>query len=141
MDQSSARAGIDRARAMFLAYRSVAGLFALLVLVQAVLAGQFLNGRGGLVTAHRALGAQVLPSLSLALVILAILLPREIRPSALMVVATALLGLTVLQTGLGFLGRNNLKAAGWHIPLGVTIFGLAVYNVSIVRSLAIRQTT
>jgi hypothetical protein len=39
----------------------------------------------------------------------------------------ALLGLLLFfQTGLGYVGRDSTLAASWHIPLGVTAFGLAV---------------
>lgn len=113
--------------AVLIAYRLAIWLFALLVLVQAMLAGQFLNGQGELITLHRALGSQVLPGLSLVLVVMAVVL-RGGAPWRILAVPTALLALTTLQTGLGFLGRSSLAAAGWHVPLGVAIFGLAIYQ-------------
>ena len=106
-------------------YRVASAIFALLVLVQAVLAGQFLNGRPSLVAVHRGLGAQVLPLLGLVLVVLAVRGARRF-----LALAVALFALTTLQTGLGFLGRSSLGAAAWHLPLGVAIFGLAVYQVA-----------
>jgi len=116
---------------IMVAYRGASGLFAGLVLVQAVLAGQFLNGQSGLVAVHRTLGAQVLPLWSLVLVALAGFATGR-RSVA---VPTVLLVLTTLQTGLGFLGRGSLEAAAWHLPLGVAIFGLAVYQVAVGRRL------
>ena len=44
----------------------------------------------------------------------------------------AVTGMTALlmfvQTGLGYLGRDELEAAAWHVPLGVLIFGLAMWQ-------------
>jgi len=117
------------------AYGVAAGLFALLVLLQAVLAGQFINGRPGLMSVHRALGAQVLPLLSIIVVVLAVMLRPGVSSPGFLTVPVALAVMTVLQTGLGFMGRDSAGAAGWHIPLGVAIFGLAVYNVALIRRL------
>lgn len=47
------------------------------------------------------------------------------------IVAGALVVLLVVQIGLGYGGRESLGAAAWHIPNGVAIFGLAVYNVTL----------
>lgn len=116
-------------------YRVFAGLFSLLVLVQAVLAGQFLNVDGALISVHRALGAQVLPTISVVLLVVAVLVHRKTPAMTLVVLAAALVFLTTLQTGLGFLGRKSPGAASLHIPVGVTIFGLAIYNVTIARRL------
>jgi hypothetical protein len=47
------------------------------------------------------------------------------------------LGLTVLmivQTGLGFLGRTSTGGAAIHVPLGVLLFGGAVYLVMMVEA-------
>lgn len=118
-----------------LAYRSTAGVFAVLVLVQAALAGQFMNGEGDLITVHRVLGTQVLPLLSLVIVVLAVMLRRGFSSGRFLVVPISLFVMTTLQTGLGYMGRDTQGAARWHIPLGVAIFGLAVYAVSAVRAL------
>lgn len=125
---------------ILVAYRVAAGLFALLVLGQAALAGQFLNGQSTMITVHRALGAQVLPLLSLVLVVLSVFLRHALASRGYLAVPVALLVLTTLQTGLGFLGRNSLGAAGWHVPLGVAIFGLGVYHLTFVRGLLARPT-
>ena len=115
-------------------HRVGTGTFAFLVLVQAVLAGRFLNGQAGLIAAHRALGAQVLPSLSVLLLVVALLVRRYgVPPSGMLAVSFSLVVLTTLQTGLGFMGRTSTGAAGWHIPLGLAIFGLSVYQLSVVR--------
>jgi hypothetical protein len=36
------------------------------------------------------------------------------------------------QIGLGYSGRETLEAAAWHVPMGVTIFGLAVYQMTLI---------
>jgi len=41
--------------------------------------------------------------------------------------------LVSIQIGMGYAGRTSLGAAAWHIPNGVAIFGLAVYNVTLFR--------
>ena len=51
-------------------------------------------------------------------------------------VAAAIVVLMTLQIGLGYSGRDSADAAAWHIPNGVAIFGLAVYQVSQARALA-----
>ena len=116
------------------AYRVLVNVFTLLVLVQAVLAGQFLNGEGQLVTVHRRIG-ETLPVVALVLVILALSARRRVSPGALLVPSVVLMLLTVAQTGLGFVGRDTLGARSLHIPVGVALFGLGIYCLGAVKRL------
>lgn len=43
-----------------------------------------------------------------------------------------ILGLVVLQIGLGYTGRSSATAVSWHVPNGVLLFGLAVLNATLV---------
>jgi heme A synthase len=104
------------------------------VLVQAALAGQFLNGQGQLVMVHRRIG-ETLPVVALVLVILALSVRRRVSPGALLVPSVVLMLLTVAQTGLGFVGRDTLGARSLHIPVGVALFGLGIYCLGAVKRL------
>ncbi len=91
------------------------------VFLQAVLAGQGLFGTSGFAL-HGHLG-----NLSFALGTLAAAAAMVGRlPRLLMTVGLASAVALFCQTGLGYVGREQTWAASWHIPLGVTIFGLAV---------------
>lgn len=103
-------------------YRAVAAALALLVLVQAVLAGQFLNGDGGRGT-HRLIG-EALGVVALAVAAAGYRL-RAADPDRWRL-GLALVVVVVAQTGLGFAGRDSTTAAALHVPLGVVAFGVAL---------------
>ncbi len=46
--------------------------------------------------------------------------------------AVAFAALCFAQIGLGFVGRETIEAAAWHIPNGVLLMGLAVAHLSLV---------
>ena len=117
-----------------MAYRVLVNVFTLLVLVQAVLAGQFLTGDAELVAIHRRIG-EALPALALVLTVLAVVGRRAVTPGALLVPTAVLLLVTVAQTGLGFVGRDTLGARSIHIPVGVALFGLGIYCLGAVKRL------
>jgi len=100
----------------------------LLVLVQATLAGQHLF-EGTAILVHGILGnvTFAVTALSLALSVV-----RRSHGVAF-AIAVALMALTFAQVGLGYVGREAATAAAWHVPLGVTIFGLACYQLSALR--------
>jgi hypothetical protein len=112
------------------ANRAVAHALPAFVLVQAVMAGRSerLFGTWSIV-AHGILGnvTFLLAVTGLALA----LLGKPGRPAVL--VAGLLVLLLSIQIGMGYAGRTSLGAAAWHIPNGVAIFGLAVYNVTLFR--------
>ncbi len=105
-------------------HRAVVIALPLLVLVQATLAGQHLFAGAG-ITLHGVLG-----DLSFALAFVGVIL-TVVRggDGRAFFVAVALMVLAFAQVGLGYVGRDASVAAAWHIPLGVTIFGLATYQL------------
>ncbi len=113
-----------------LSHRLVVIVIPLLVLVQATLAGQHLFEGNDVITLHGILG-NVTFALTVAGVPLALLVRR--RDGLAFGLAVALVALTFAQVGLGYVGRETLSAAAWHIPLGVTIFGLSAFQLSMLR--------
>lgn len=109
-------------RADLRSFRWAAGAVAMLVLVQAVLAGQFLTGEGGR-GAHRLIG-EALGLVALAVVAVGFRLRVVDRDRWWL--GVALLVMVVAQTGLGFAGRDSTTAAALHVPLGVATFGAAL---------------
>ena len=114
-------AGFDAVRS----FRWVAALTALLVLVQAALAGRGLFVDFDLIEVHGWVGNATF-LVAAAQVALAVagygrrsLSRVELGLSALLLV------LVVAQLGLGYAGRESAGAASWHVPNGVLIFGVA----------------
>ena len=116
---------------LVLAHRVVVIALPLLVLVQAVLAGQHLFEGSDAITLHGILG-NVTFALTAAGVPLALVVRRG--DGLAFGLSVALVALTFAQVGLGYVGRETLSAAAWHIPLGVAIFGLSTFQLSMVRS-------
>lgn len=114
-------------------YRALAGLVAVLVLVQAWMAGSSERLFGSLdIVTHGIVG-----NISYLLAIGALVLTIVARADKSAIgVAAAIVVLMTIQIGLGYTGRSSNDAAAWHIPNGVAIFGLAVYQVSQARSLS-----
>lgn len=98
---------------------------ALLILVQAMLAGRALFGTWS-ITIHGVTG-NVTFTVALAVGALAFL-GRAGRTAVLLAIILA--AVLTLQIGLGYLGRETAEAAAWHVPLGVLAFGLAVYQTA-----------
>lgn len=118
----------DARRGVVLAGRGVARVLALLVLVKAAMAGNSKRLFGRLsIVAHGAAGQT---SFGLAVVGLVITIVGRFGRSAIAVSAT-LVALMMVQISLGYSGRTSLDAAAWHIPNGVAIFGVAVYNITL----------
>ena len=106
-------------------HRAGVHLLALLILVQAMLAGRALFGTWS-ITVHGVTG-NVTFTVALAVGALAFL-GRAGRTAVLL--ALILAAVLTLQIGLGYLGRETAEAAAWHVPLGVLSFGLAVYQTA-----------
>ena len=121
---ASPRKGIARAHLLVVIALPV------LVLTQAALAGQYLFEGADVITVHGILG-NVTFALTAVGVVLVLLARRS--DGAAFAVAVALAALTFAQVGLGYVGRETATAAAWHIPLGVTIFGLATYQLATLR--------
>lgn len=111
-----------------LAHRIVVIVLPVIVLVQAALAGQYLF-EGSSISLHGMLG-ELTFALTVVGLVLTIVRRRE-GPEFFL--AVALMALSFAQVGLGFVGRDTSAAAAWHIPLGVTIFGLACYQLAALR--------
>lgn len=109
------------------AHRSVAVVLAVLVLVQAVVAGQAIFGSWD-IEVHGWLGNASF----LAGLLLVVLAVRGGGGRVVVVLAVALAVALFVQIGLGYAGRTALAAASVHVPLGVAIFGLSVANVLLV---------
>lgn len=97
-------------------------LHAALVLIQGVLAGDFLDGNSSAIRIHQAIGTSVLYPVAVGQAILAGMLWRRkqlVLSYPLLCVATVVV--EGAQIGLGFTG--NLT---WHVPLGVALSGATV---------------
>lgn len=104
-------------------YRAAAALLAVLVLVQAVLAGQFVNTSSGVLAPHRMIG-EGSSLVALALLVAGYRIRSWSRDRWWL--AGVLVALVVAQTGLGFAGRSSPLAASLHVPVGVLLFGGAL---------------
>jgi hypothetical protein len=107
-------------------YRWLVLITPVLVLLQAILAGQWLGGHQRYIDYHEMV-ANLLVILVIVQVIVTVMLgiPGDLG-KRLLVMNGLLLVLTLIQVGLGYSGRTDLDARAWHLPLGVFIFGLSV---------------
>lgn len=96
-----------------------------LVLITALFAGRGLWLNRSFIDYHEML-ANLLFLLAVAQVVLvlAIRIPGALG-KRLLVMNGLLAVLMIVQTGLGYVGRDEMEARAWHFPLGVLIFGLA----------------
>jgi len=109
------------------AHRAFAYGMPVLVLVQAAIAGQYLF-EGASISVHGILG-----NITFALTMVGVVLALVRRCEGIVfAVAVALLALSFAQVGLGYVGRETLSAAAWHVPNGVAIFGLTTYQLALV---------
>jgi hypothetical protein len=126
-DVTTAERGIVQRAGLAVAHRALVIALPILVLVQAALAGQFMFGGEGR-TLHGVLG-----NISFTVTVLIVVLVVVRRRAGIeFAVAVALTAMAFAQVGLGYVGRDNLDAASWHVPLGVAIFGLACYQLALV---------
>ena len=109
-------------------YPALAVATAALVFVQAVMAGRALFGSWS-ITAHGVAG-NVAFGLALGLVAAAVL--GRVGRHAI-VVSAILVAVLTTQIGLGYAGRDSIEAAAWHVPNGVLAFGIAIYQLTILR--------
>lgn len=104
------------------------GAVALVVLVaaQAVIAGQHLFGSWG-IDVHAMLGNAAF-AVTVAMTAIAFL---QLDKRALRVVGVVVVVVLSAQIGLGYSARESDSAAALHIPLGVAVFGVVVYQLLI----------
>jgi hypothetical protein len=73
----------------------------------------------------------VLGNIVFTLALVAVVLAFVARAStAARVTSVAFLLLAFAQVGLGYVGRETLDAAAWHVPNGVLLMGLAAFQLS-----------
>ena len=102
---------------------ALTGLIGVLVLVMAAMAGRSLFGSFDIVI-HGGVGNAVF-----LLAIVAVLLAFATdAPGGIVVGAMALLLLSFVQIGLGYVGRDTAEAAAWHLPNGVLLMGIAAFQ-------------
>lgn len=105
------------------AHRTLAAVVAVLILVMAAIAGRSLFGSWDIeVHGWVGNGVFVLAVVNLALAIWRRATAPELTVAALVAV------LTFGQVGLGYVGREQLEAAAWHIPNGVLLMALSTYQ-------------
>lgn len=120
---NSEKAPPQAGRTFIKSYQATAALAAILVFLQAVLAGRFLFVDPEALDLHEVVG-NALSAVVFAQLALAFLAPFANR--TLIRATTGLLAaLIVAQTGLGYIGRDEADAAAMHVALGVLIFGLS----------------
>jgi uncharacterized protein involved in response to NO len=102
-----------------------------LLLVQAVLAGrsEVLFGSWS-IEVHGIVGNTLFV---LVVANLALTIARRASTTEL-TVAAALGLLTFAQVGLGYVGRDELEAAAWHVPNGVLLMGLSGYQLALLQT-------
>lgn len=105
------------------AHRTLAAVVATLILVMATIAGRSLFGSWD-IEVHGWLGNGIFV---LAVANLALAMYRRASTPEL-TVAGAIAMLTFGQVGLGYVGREQVEAAAWHIPNGVLLMGLGTYQ-------------
>lgn len=107
-------------------FRWLTALTAGLVLIQALFAGRGLWLNRSYIDYHEILANLLfLMAVAQVVLVLAIRIPGD-HGKRLLALNVLLAVLMIAQTGLGYVGRDELEARAWHIPLGVLIFGLAV---------------
>ena len=100
-------------------------LTTLLVLLQAVLAGQGWFEDRDFIDVHEIVGNVFFLAVVMQLFLTLILKIRGPIGKQLLILNGMLLILTVVQIGLGYAGRETAQAAAWHIPNGLLLFGVA----------------
>lgn len=114
---------------LLLTYRLLAGLTVVLLLVMATIAGQSTRMFGTWdIEVHGILG-NVVFTIAVVMVVLAFLTQTR---GVVVGHAVAFAALCFAQVGLGYVGRDTLEAAAWHIPNGVLLMGIAVAHLSLI---------
>jgi hypothetical protein len=109
-------------------YRVLAVASVIVVVVMAALAGHSARLFGsGDIEVHGFLG-ELLFAVAVVMVVLAWL--TKVR-GLVLGLAIAFAVLCFAQVGLGFVGRDTIEAAAWHIPTGVLIMGVATAHAAL----------
>lgn len=115
---------------MFLtAYRWLATLFALLIVVQAFLGSRgFFAAEEGLITGHGHLANGMFLLIVVQAVLSWVLYTRNGATMTVVILNAVLVVLTIAQTGLGYATRNGERftdMVSLHIPNGVLLMGIS----------------
>jgi len=114
-------------------FKYVSALTAILVLLQAFMAGRFLFTGSDLLREHEIMANIVfLSALIQTGLLLGIGLQSPLR-SRLLVLNGLLLLFVVVQIGLGY--SDSGTATAWHVTNGVFVFGLACFNLALAAQL------
>ena len=111
--------------------KALAGLVAGLILVLAVMAGRGLFDTWGF-DVHGYVGNGVFA----LLVVNAVLAVVDRAPRSAVALSVVLVALSFAQVGLGYVGRETLEAAAWHVPNGVLLMALSTFQWADLRTRA-----
>ena len=112
---------------------TITGITAILVLVQAVLAGRGWFVDADYIDLHEILSNFIFVVVLVQSALAFVAMRRGLATRALLAVSAALVVLVVAQIGLGYGGRDSGEAAALHVPNGVLIFGLSVAGALLAR--------
>lgn len=112
------------------ALRWTAAATGVVVIIQAVMAGQWLAGHASIIALHGVLGNLAYIG-AIAMVAIGFLAWRRGGGAARLGLALLLVLMMTGQLGLGYIGRKQAWAAGMHIPLGVLIVALLVWILAL----------
>jgi hypothetical protein len=112
-------------RGLISAFKGFCHLTTFLILVQAALAGLFISGEEAEMVDEHELMANVLFVVIFIQLVLGFLV-RSWSRFGLWLWVLLLLVLVIIQTGLGYVGRDETFGIAVHVPLGVFIFSFAM---------------
>ena len=116
-------------------FRWITVLLALLILIQAVLAGRGWFKDFDLIETHGIVGnITFLAAVATAGLAFMVGIPGRLGRQ-LLALSVIIALLTIMQIGLGYSTRDSAEAAVWHIPLGVLLFGLVTALMALVLQL------
>lgn len=110
--------------------RIIAGLMAGLVLVMALLAGRHLFLGESVIEIHGYLGNFLFV---LAIANIGLVVSNRASTGLDFGLAVAIGALVFAQIGLGYVGRETLDAAAWHVPNGVLLMSLSTYQFAAIH--------
>ncbi len=120
-------------RGLISAFKGTSHLVTFLVLLQAMLAGMFISGEEIDAKDVHEMVANLMVLVIVVQLVLGFLV-RDWSRFGLWLWVLVLLVLVSVQTGLGYLGRDDSLPVAIHVPLGVFIFGFALL-ISVMASI------
>lgn len=110
--------------------RAIAAVIAGLVLVLALLAGRHLFLGESVIEIHGYIGNFVFV---LAVANIGLVVANRTSTGLDFGLAVAIGSLVFAQIGLGYVGRETLGAAAWHVPNGVLLMSLSTFQYAALR--------